>query len=199
MPTANIKNSCNFTTIMEALINIFYVEKDPMDAAQALVDKHVVKMVLESAQLLSTAHRVLDGEKYIGKVNGRKHTSWILPDARDGVMYAATHMNHPSAIWCRQSVKNYDWLVDHFFALMREYTHRYKKIHACYGELSYMLQSPPHNLKKWNWTEMPSAMDEQYIISKDPLTNYRNYYKLGKVKFHQWTNREPPEWINGQI
>ena len=186
-------------------MNIFYVDKDPMNAAQALVDKHVVKMVLESAQLLSTAHRVLDGQMIeetrtnIDTGKSRKVKVWSLPDSRDNVMYAATHMNHPSAVWCRQSIKNYDWLVDHFFSLMREYTHRYKKIHACYGELSYMLQSPPHNLKEWNWTEMPSAMDEQYIISKDPLINYRNYYRLGKVKFHQWTNREPPEWINEQV
>ncbi len=182
---------------METSVNIFYVNKDPMDAAQALVDKHVVKMILESAQLLSTAHRVLDGNEVEGKTKtGRKARRWVLSDAREDVLYQATHINHPSAIWCRQSVKNYDWLVDHFFGLMSEYTHRYKKIHACYGDLSFMLQSPPHNLKEWDWTPMPSAMDEQYIISKDSLTNYRNYYKLGKVKFHQWTNRQPPEWIN---
>jgi hypothetical protein len=179
-------------------VNIFFVDKDPINAANALVDKHVVKMIVESAQLLSTAHRVLDGIETIGKSKtGRKKRIYTLPDARENVMYLATHINHPSAVWCRQSVENYNWLVDHFFALMREYTNRYKKIHACYGELSYQLQSPPHKLKEWSWTEMPSAMDEQYIISKDPLTNYRNYYRLGKVKLHKWTNRQPPEWIYG--
>ena len=178
-------------------MNIFYVDEDPMDAAQALVDKHVVKMILESAQLLSTAHRVLDGQEIEGKsATGRKARRWILPDARDDVMYAATHINHPSAVWCRTSVRNYDWLVDHFYALMREYNHRYNKSHKCYGELSYMLQSPPHNLKAWEWTEMPSCMAEEYIISKDPLTNYRNYYRIGKSNLHKWTNRQPPEWIN---
>jgi len=178
-------------------VNIFYVDEDPMDAAQALVDKHVVKMILESAQLLSTAHRVLDGQEIEGKsATGRKARRWILPDARDDVMYAATHINHPSAVWCRTSVRNYDWLVDHFYALMREYNHRYNKSHKCYGELSYMLQSPPHNLKAWEWTEMPSCMAEEYIISKDPLTNYRNYYRIGKSNLHKWTNRQPPEWIN---
>jgi len=182
---------------MEVLINIFYVDEDPMDAAQALVDKHVVKMILESAQLLSTAHRVLDGQEIEGKsATGRKARRWILPDARDDVMYAATHINHPSAVWCRTSVRNYDWLVDHFYALMREYNHRYNKTHKCYGELSYMLQSPPHNLKAWEWTEMPSCMAEEYIISKDPIINYRNYYREGKKNLHKWTNRQPPEWIN---
>jgi len=167
-----------------------------MDAAQSLVDKHVVKMILESAQLLSTAHRVLDGVETEGKSKtGRKAKRWVLTDARENVLYQATHINHPSAVWCRQSVRNYDWLVDHMFALMREYTHRYNKTHKCYGNLSYMLQSPPHNLKAWEWTPMPSCMAPEYIISEDPLTNYRNYYIMGKSNLHKWTNRQPPEWI----
>lgn len=178
-------------------MNIFYVSHDPMDAAQALVDKHVVKMILESAQLLSTAHRVLDGIEIEGKSQtGRKAKRWILPDAREGIIYTATHINHPSAVWCRTSVRNYDWLVDHFYALMREYTHRYGKTHKCYGEISYMLQSPPHKLKAWDWTEMPSCMAEEYIISDNPIINYRNYYREGKKNLHKWTNRQPPEWIN---
>jgi len=177
-------------------MNIFYVDENPMDAAQSLVDKHVVKMILESAQLLSTAHRVLDGVETEGKSKtGRKAKRWVLTDARENVLYQATHINHPSAVWCRQSVRNYDWLVDHMFALMREYTHRYNKTHKCYGNLSYMLQSPPHNLKAWEWTPMPSCMAPEYIISEDPLTNYRNYYIMGKSNLHKWTNRQPPEWI----
>jgi hypothetical protein len=167
-----------------------------MNAAEALVDKHVVKMILESAQLLSTAHRVLDGVEIEGKSQtGRKAKRWILPDAREGVIYMATHMNHPSAVWCRNSVQNYDWLVDHMFALMREYTHRYGKTHKCYGEISYMLQSPPKNLKDWGWTPMPSCMAEEYIISDNPIINYRNYYREGKKNLHKWTNRSAPSWL----
>ena len=178
-------------------MNIFYIDKDPIQAAQWMVDKHVVKMILESAQLLSTAHRLLDGREIEGKSKtGRKARRWILDDARDDVMYQATHINHPSAVWCRQSVENYNWLVDHFFALMAEYTYRYNKQHKCYGELSYMLQSPPKNLEEYDMTPMPSAMDDQYKISDDPLTNYRNYYIIGKIRMHKWTNRQPPEWIN---
>ena len=181
-------------------MNIFYVDENPMNAAEALVDKHVVKMILESAQLLSTAHRVLDGEEYEGKSKtGRKAKRWLLPDSRDYTMYAATHINHPSAVWCRTSIENYNWLVDHMFALMREYTHRYGKTHKCYGELSYQLQSPPKNLKAWDWTPMPSCMAEDYIISDNPLTNYRNYYRIGKLDLHKWTKREPPRWINEQV
>ena len=162
-----------------------------------MVDKHVVKMILESAQLLSTAHRVLDGVEIEGKTqSGRKARRWILPDARDSIMYTATHINHPSAVWCRTSIENYSWLVEHFFALMNEYIYRYGKVHKCNGELSYMLQSPPKNLESWDWTPMPSCMDEQYIISKDPCTNYKNYYIMAKSKLHKWTKRPKPEWIN---
>jgi hypothetical protein len=177
-------------------VNIFYIDHDPIKAAQGMVDKHVVKMILESAQLLSTAHRLLDGTQVEGtSKTGRKAKRWILHDGRQDVLYLATHIHHPSAVWCRQSVENYLWLVEHFFALMHEYTHRYAKKHACFGDLSFMLQSPPHKLKDYDWTNMPCAMADEYKISDDPLTNYRNYYKIGKATMHKWTNRQPPEWI----
>jgi len=177
-------------------VNIFYVDSDPAIAARSLVDKHVVKMVLESAQLLSTAHRVLDGREVAAKTeSGRNVKRWVLDDARDNIIYTATHVNHPSAIWCRQSIENYTWLVDHMYALMDEYTHRYQKTHKCYGEIAYMLSSPPKNLEAYDWTPMPSCMDAQYIISDDPIVNYRNYYKHGKSSLHAWKNRNPPGWI----
>lgn len=177
-------------------MNIFYIDRDPAQAAQWMVDKHVVKMILESAQLLSTAHRVLDGIETPGKSKtGRNVKRFVLPDARDSVLYSATHVNHPSAVWCRKSVENYNWLADHMFALMAEYTYRYEKEHKCQGEISYMLQSPPLNLKEWDWTPMPSAMADEYIISDDPLVNYRNYYKKGKQRMFSWKYRSPPEWL----
>lgn len=109
-------------------------------------------------------------------------------------MYLATHANHPSAIWIRERVENYLWLVDHFFALMDEYTFRYEKVHAT-KKLGYCLQSPPFNLKEYDFTPPPSAMDSKYIISNDPVINYRNYYINGKSHLHKWTKREQPEWM----
>lgn len=177
-------------------MNIFYVDKDPAVAARCLVDRHCVKMILESAQLLSTAHRMLDGREIVGQSKtGRKAKRWVLDDGRDSVLYQATHINHPSAVWARQSVENYNWLADHFFALGDEYTYRYGKKHKCFGELSYMLQSPPKNLTNYEMTKMPSAMADEYKISDDPIVNYRNYYREGKSKMHSWKNRQPPEWI----
>ena len=178
-------------------MNIFYIDKDPVQAAQWMVDKHVVKMILESAQLLSTAHRLLDGRQVMGKTKtGRNAKRWILDDSRDPVVYQATHINHPSAVWCRESVENYNWLADHLHALLQEYTYRYGKKHKVEGDLSYMLMSPPKNLSEWDMTTMPSAMADEYKISSDPIVNYRNYYKLGKARMHSWKNRQPPEWIN---
>lgn len=189
-------------------MNIFFIDPDPVQSAKWMVDRHVVKMILESAQLLSTAHRVLDGELVVETVKTeypgnkpakyRKKKWYKLGDARETVLYSATHVNHPSAVWARTSIENYHWLVDHFFALMEEYTYRYEKTHKCFGELSYMLQSPPKKLEAYDWTPMPSCMDEQYIISDDPVQNYRNYYKYGKVHLHKWKNREKPFWMTNE-
>lgn len=178
-------------------MNIFYLSNDPIQSAQWMVDKHVVKMILESAQLLSTAHRVLDGTEQAGlSLSGRKKKSWVLGDARDNLMYQATHINHPSAIWARQAVENYAWLVDHMFALMQEYTYRYGRRHKVETDgLGYLLQSPPYNLRDYEFTTPPSAMAPEYILGEDPVINYRNYYKQGKVHLHKWTKRDKPDWM----
>ena len=158
-------------------MNIFYIDKDPEQAARWMVDKHVVKMILESAQLLSTAHRYVDGKMLVAQNdNGRRMKRWYLDDAREPVLYKATHINHPSNVWTRTAVENYLWLVEHFAALLDEYTYRYGKKHKT-GELLYMLQSPPHGVRDFDMTKMPSAMKDEYKISDDPVTNYRNYYK----------------------
>ena len=176
-------------------MNIFYIDKSPIQCAQWMVDKHVVKMILESAQLLCTAHRLLDGIQTPAKSKtGRNVKRYILEDSRDGLLYSATHTNHPSAVWTRTSVENYLWLVEHTYGLLAEYKHRYGKTHKC-TELAYYLQSPPQNLRDYDMTVMPCAMDKQYIISNDPIVNYRNYYSKGKAHIHSWTNRDPPEWI----
>ena len=176
-------------------MNIFYLDEDPRQCAEWMVDKHVVKMILETAQLLSTAHRLLDGTESIDTSSGRKKKVYKLPDDRDAVLYSATHANHPSAVWARQSVENYNWLVDHLFALSEEYTYRYGKTHLTITKLGIPIASPPLNLKEWDMTPMPSCMDEQYKIGEDPIANYRNYYKYGKASMHSWKKREAPDWI----
>lgn len=180
-------------------MNIFFVDEDPRLAAQALVDKHVVKMIVETAQLLSTAHRLLDGVQVelILEKDGkrRKKNVWILGDDRNDVLYNVTHRNHPSAVWARTAVENYNWLADHLFALGDEYTDRYGKIHKTISRCAYELQSPPYNLREYDWTTPPSCMDEQYILGDNVVDNYRNYYKFGKAHLHKWKNGKKPDWL----
>lgn len=182
-------------------MNIFYLDQDATKAAQYQVDRHVVKMITEVGQILSTAHRILDGAPVkvtykipeSGKI--RNKVVWVLDDDRNDVLYSVTHRNHPSCVWVREAVSNYAWLVDHMFALGDEYTFRYGKRHATIEKLGYMLQSPPFNLKDYDMTTMPSCMPEEYIISEDPVINYREYYRRGKSHLHSWKVRGAPEWI----
>lgn len=182
-------------------MNIFYVDSNAEVAARNMVDRHVVKMILETAQLLSTAHRVIDGEEYVGQSqSGRKAKRWRLSGNVDAIMYAATHINHPSAVWVRENSANYDWLYDHLLALGREYTYRYGRTHLTIDKLKDILKDAPQNIKQSRvMTKMPSCMDKQYIVSLDPITNYRNYYNYGKTDLLRWSNRPPPQWIDGTV
>ena len=147
-------------------MNIFYIHTDPKMCAEWAVDSHCVKMILESAQLLSTAHRVLDGVEYIDKTKtGRNVKRWRLPDDRDGVLYSATHVNHPSAVWCRESNNNYNWLWCYLDEHCKEYTYRYGKYHKVEtsGLLQDLYQLPQNIPIGWK-TQPPSAMDKSYIV-----------------------------------
>lgn len=178
-------------------MNIFYLHSDPKVCAEWAVDKHVVKMILEAAQLLSTAHRVLDGKESVGvSQTGRKKKIWVLPDERNDTLYSATHVNHPSAIWARETNNNYTWLWCYLYEHCKEYTYRYGKVHKIEATgLLETLKTPPHNIFVGSKTLIPSAMDAIYVISKDPVVNYRNYYKYGKEHLHSWKKREAPPWI----
>jgi hypothetical protein len=176
-------------------MNIFYLDNDTKICAQMHVDKHCVKMILESAQLLSTAHRVLDGQENVAVVNNRKRKQWKLFDHRDSVLYSATHINHPSAVWARQSMENYQWLYNLFKDLIQEYTYRYGKSHKCSTLLSD-LQFVPNNIAKDRpFTEPTPAMPEQYKVPGNSVKSYHNYYLGEKQRMFSWKNRNVPEWV----
>lgn len=173
-------------------MNIFYLHPDPKTCAQMHVDKHCVKMILESAQLLSTAHRYLDGVETTGpNTRGRV---WHLPDIREQIMYKATHINHPSCVWARHSINNYSWLFALFCDLMDEYTHRYGKHHKC-ESMKLALSKRPNNLTKVEWTEPTPAMPDEYKVPGNSVKSYRNYYLGEKTRMFSWKNREKPDWI----
>lgn len=178
-------------------MNIFYIHPDPSVAAQQMVDRHVVKMILESAQLLSTAHRILDGQEYVEKTAaGRSARRWRLSDAREDALYKATHMQHPSSVWCRAGSENYKWLYNHFRGLMNEYTYRYGKQHLCERlDICKMLEALPTNIRIANFTPPTPAMADEYKVLGDSLASYRNYYKQGKTHLHKYTKRGVPEWL----
>ena len=177
-------------------MNIFYLDNDPKTCAQMHVDKHCVKMILEYAQLLSTAHRVIDGTATVGLSNsGRKQTRYVLSDSRDGILYSATHINHPSAIWVRQSEQNYRWLFTLFCELLDEYTYRYGKVHAC-DRLVTTLGRPPKNIDMdKRFTEPTPAMPDHYKVSGNSIQSYKNYYLGDKTRMFSWKNRSRPTWI----
>jgi hypothetical protein len=176
-------------------MNIFYLDHDPKVCAEMHVDKHCVKMILEYAQLLSTTHRVLDGILVDGlSKSGRKRKQYILPDQREQVLYSATHINHPSAIWVRQSDANYAWLFKMFGALMDEYTYRYGKNHAC-ERLADALSHRPNNIPKGSFTEPTPAMPDHYKVAGDSIQSYKNYYLGDKQRMFSWKNRPTPQFI----
>ncbi len=176
-------------------MNIFYLHTDTKECAKQHLDKHVVKMILEYAQLLSTAHRLLDGTEYEGRtVNGtRKAMRWLLNDERETGLYMASHMKHPSGIWCRETSENYTWLYSLWRDLMREYTFRYGKHHVAEKLIPY-LDNMPTNIKSGKITAMPQCMPDQYKVPGNSIQAYHNYYIGDKQRFAVWTNRPIPEW-----
>lgn len=175
-------------------MNIFYLDNDPRICAEMHNDKHCVKMILEYAQLLSTAHRVLDGVIAVGKsASGRKKTTYVLSDSRDSILYSATHINHPSAVWVRKSDRNYDWLYVMWRELMTEYTYRYGKVHAC-EKLIIALRRVPYNIQAGPFTEPTPAMPDEYKVAGDSITSYRKYYVGDKQRMAKWKNRPKPNW-----
>ena len=139
-------------------MNIFYLDKCPVKAAQVQYNKHVVKMILESAQMLCTAHHCY-GDK----------------DQVKNVPYKQAHLNHPSTVWTRRSKSTYMWLYNHMIALGDEYTKRYGKTHLSITKCKDFLAVPPRHIQGDDWCQPPQAMPDEY---KDEcsIKAYWNYY-----------------------
>lgn len=182
-------------------MNIFYLHPNPRTCAEYHVDKHVVKMIVETAQLLSTAHRFLDGTQTIGlSVNGRKMTRYVLDDDREQILYKASHINHPSAKWCRHTNSNYLWLHSLLVALCNEYTYRYGKIHKVETDgLMLKLSATPKNISIGDFSPPWRAMPENAKVGNDTLASYHKYYIEYKNRFAKWTKREVPEWYKNGV
>lgn len=161
-------------------MNIFYLDKDPNLAAQYHVDRHVVKMILESAQMLCTAVNVLAGEQ-------------VTP-------YKSTHVNHPCSVWVRESYANFRYTYSLMVFLEREWNIRFR--HEKYHKSVVDLVEARVCNKAWGYFQevgnltMPAlAMPDHCKISTDPVECYREYYRKEKIDLHRWTGRDAPDWL----
>jgi hypothetical protein len=180
-------------------MNIFVLDNNPVKSAQMMCDKHVVKMIVESAQMLSTVHRYIDGYEYKDRgKRGQLIRRWEHYTDRNNVirLHKAVMINHPCTIWARQTAGNYAWLASHAIALCNEYEHRYKRKHANRGLIEWMsTHYPIEGVVGLHLTPFAQAMPDQYKVEGDAVHAYRNYYIGEKSGFAKWTNREIPEWF----
>lgn len=154
-------------------MNIFVLDYNPIKAAKFQCDKHVVKMPLESAQILCSAFDI-----------------GMAP-------YKRTHYNHPCCIWARKSEANYHWLIQHGLALCEEYTYRYGKIHKSREVIQWCQKNM--NLLKFEFkskTNYSLCFDKKYVIGNAP-ESYREYYRKEKRQIASWSKgRSKPNWFS---
>lgn len=176
-------------------MNIFYLAHNQRVAAEEHCDSHVIKMILESAQLLSTCHRVVDGEEIQRSIKEKK--VWRHPDPwMDATLYKCTHKNHPDSIWLRESEDNYYWLYELMICLNDEFVRRYNKTdpHLTIQKLQKALTKAPEDIDwRYGFSQPPQCMPPQYRVAGDSVQAYRNYY-CGEKHFAKWTNTPVPEW-----
>jgi hypothetical protein len=153
-------------------VNIFFLDWDVEKNAQYHCDKHVVKMILETAQLLCGVHHMTDAVY---------------------VPYKLSHKNHPCSIWARESLTNYLYLGELGLELSREYTHRYGKKHKSQEIIEWCLINKPE-IQDIGFTTPPKAMPDEYK-TEDVIESYRKYYLGVKKTFLTWKERQIPEWV----
>lgn len=154
-------------------MNAFYLAEDLAESASYHVDSHCIKIILEAAQCLSTAKWELGEEAH----------------------YKATHKNHPTCVWTRTSLDNYNWMANYGLALCKEYTFRYGKIHKTQPVLQDLINNPPKNIPDIGKTKFYLAMPDSCKINDDPVLSYRNYYNKEKKHLFKWKKREVPNWV----
>lgn len=181
-------------------MNIFILDNDIDKCAEYHVDKHIVKMPLEAAQMLCTTHWI---DKFIGYAP-RKLNKEELQTLREvksieprEYPYLPTMHNHPCTIWARESLDNYEWLYCYALALNDEYGYRYGKSHKSVQEVVLRLPDPVH-LPRTGRTPFAMAMPDD-LKSDNAIQSYRQFYHKDKAKFASWKFRNKPEWWNEEL
>ena len=164
-------------------MNIFYFYDCPIASAKAQPDKMLVKMPLETAQMLCTAHRELDGDEYADEVGLYKRAYW----------------NHPCTVWARESYDNYRWLYKHFIALGNEYKYRYGREHGSITKLKDVLEPCPLNINEGEMSTVAQAMPDKYKRLYDPIQAYRDYC-INEKHYAKWEKgRAKPNWWTKEV
>lgn len=153
-------------------MNIFILDKNIIKCAKFHCDQHVVKMILESVQILCTS------------LNKKGFTT----------PYKSTHINHPCVLWVEESYDNFSWLSELAFALNDEYKYRYRKT-TNHSSINVLEEISKIKFESFGLTEFAQAMPDQYKVSGDAVSAYRKFYVGEKMKFAKWTRRKPPAWI----
>jgi hypothetical protein len=182
-------------------MNIFVTDLNPVLAAQNLCDSHIVKMSLESAQLLCTVHWV-GWQKVLNppdNLKGKALKMWIeerIPDENLIPQYSMTHVNHPSSKWARECSANYEWLVNHALAQCDEYEKRYGRVIKCKEIVEWAKLNKPQTFETSHlqMTPFAVAMPDIYKVDGDPVQSYRNYYHGAKASFAKWKYTTSPSW-----
>lgn len=188
-------------------MNIFVLSLNPREAARWHVDKHVVKMILESCQLLYNAHWAWGRPEILGYIGysviglSYLQKSLDIPEsmitAPEGG-YRPVHIHHPCSVWTRRTIGNYLWLCRLSIELLIEFNWRYPgKIHKCEKHIQWLFTNPPPGIRNFGISPFAIAMDPIYKISLDPVDCYRNFYKTSKKKrgLIKYTRRIEPDWL----
>lgn len=151
-------------------MNIFVLDSNPILCAQYHCDKHVIKMILESVQILSTVVRL----------NGIDQG------------YRITHQNHPAVKWVQESLTNWNWLKVLTFELNKEYRYRFDKI-VDHKSISVLLSLSEPDIQNIPLTPFSQIVPKKYQ-DPDPILAYRKYYYYEKSSICSWKKRNPPLW-----
>lgn len=154
-------------------MNIFFLDSDLSQSAKYHVNSHCVKIITEANQCMASAY-----------------PKGVAP-------YKWAYHNHPMTKWTRESKANFDYVVRYCLELCKEYTYRYGKIHKGEAIANWYLSNPP-DLPDKGFTEPPRCfgpLKDSIRVTNSVVTDYREYYKLGKSHLFSWTGREKPDWI----
>ena len=189
-------------------MNIFALSKNPVEAAQQMLDKHVVKMPTETCQMLHTNHLYFAFLDLYGYEPSLKELKQYHKDFGSNLMKPAM-LNHPSTIWARKTMHNAKWLYEHGLALCEEYTYRYGKRHGTHDRILNLHNFYIESACSSKATPVDIAMDDKYRLDineysqKNPnwtdwdfvIDSYKHYYLEGKWRFAEWRKNRRPDWF----